>query len=59
MIGSDLLNNGAKSFGMNKVFHEHPDAKGVIVYDQMGGAVLWKIMREVNKGNPLYNYLSK
>ncbi|PZV80296.1 PAS domain S-box-containing protein [Algoriphagus aquaeductus] len=44
-LGIDLERNGDKIFGMNKVFHDHPEAKGVGLYivktqiESMGGKI--------------------
>jgi hypothetical protein len=31
-IGIDLDKHGAKTFLLNKTFHDHPDAKGTLVH---------------------------
>ena len=44
-LGIDLEQHGHKLFGLNKVFHRHPDAKGVGLFltktqiEAMGGAI--------------------
>lgn len=44
-LGIDLKKNGNKLFGLNKVFHKHPDAKGVGLFitktqvESMGGQI--------------------
>lgn len=53
-LGIDLEKYGSKVFGMNKVFHEHPDAKGVGLFmtkmqvERFGGKITVK--SEVNVG---------
>ncbi|WP_179335990.1 PAS domain-containing sensor histidine kinase [Winogradskyella costae] len=53
-LGINLDRHGNKIFGLNKVFHRHPDAKGVGLYmtktqiEAMGGAI--KVSSKVNKG---------
>jgi len=53
-LGIDLAKYGAKIFGMNKVFHEHIDAKGVGLFmtkmqvERFGGKI--GVKSEVNKG---------
>ncbi|MBM1106079.1 PAS domain-containing protein [Aurantibacter crassamenti] len=53
-LGIDLKNNGHKLFGLNKVFHSHPDAKGFGLFitkaqvETMGGTI--SAESEVNKG---------
>ena len=44
-LGIDLKRHGHKLFGLNKVFHRHPDAKGVGLFmtktqiEAMGGTI--------------------
>ena len=44
-LGIDLEQHGHKLFGLNKVFHRHPDAKGVGLFltksqiESMGGTI--------------------
>ncbi|CAM4285977.1 PAS domain S-box protein [Zobellia nedashkovskayae] len=44
-LGIDLIQHGHKLFGLNKVFHRHPDAKGVGLFltksqiESMGGTI--------------------
>ncbi|WP_430428230.1 PAS domain-containing sensor histidine kinase [Maribacter litoralis] len=53
-LGIDLDKHGHKLFGLNKVFHRHPDAKGVGLYltktqiESMGGTIT--ATSEVNVG---------
>ncbi len=53
-LGIDLERHGHKLFGLNKVFHRHPDAKGVGLFltktqiEAMGGAI--SAASEVNVG---------
>ncbi|MEP3372912.1 MAG: PAS domain S-box protein [Maribacter dokdonensis] len=53
-LGIDLKKHGSKLFGLNKVFHRHPDAKGVGLYltktqiEAMGGTI--SATSEVNIG---------
>lgn len=53
-LGIDLERHGSKIFGMNKVFHNHPEAKGVGLFitkaqiEGMGGNIT--INSQVNKG---------
>ena len=53
-LGIDLVKYGSKIFGMNKVFHEHPDAKGVGLFmtkmqvERFGGKI--NVKSEVNVG---------
>lgn len=53
-LGIDLKKHGDEIFGLNKVFHKHPEAKGVGLFitkvqvDSMGGQI--KIESEVDKG---------
>ncbi len=54
-LGINLKRHGDKIFGLNKVFHRHPDAKGVGLYmtktqlEAMGGAIT--VMSKVNEGS--------
>ncbi|RXG23363.1 PAS domain S-box protein [Leeuwenhoekiella aequorea] len=53
-LGIDLMRNGNKLFGLNKVFHRHPEAKGVGLFmtkmqvEAMGGTIAAK--SKVNEG---------
>lgn len=53
-LGIDLEKYGSKIFGMNKVFHHHPDAKGVGLFmtkmqvERFGGKI--SVKSEVNVG---------
>ncbi|MBU2920254.1 PAS domain S-box protein [Winogradskyella psychrotolerans] len=53
-LGINLDRHGNKIFGLNKVFHRHPDAKGVGLYmtktqiEAMGGAI--NVSSKVNEG---------
>ena len=53
-LGIDLMRNGNKLFGLNKVFHRHPEAKGVGLFmtkmqvEAMGGKIAAK--SKVNEG---------
>ena len=53
-LGIDLKKHGHKLFGLNKVFHRHPDAKGVGLFltktqiESMGGTIT--ATSEVNVG---------
>lgn len=53
-LGIDLKKHGDKLFGLNKVFHRHPDAKGIGLYltkaqvEAMGGSI--SAESEVNVG---------
>ncbi|TDS18900.1 PAS domain S-box-containing protein [Maribacter caenipelagi] len=53
-LGIDLERHGHKLFGLNKVFHRHPDAKGVGLFltktqvESMGGTIT--AISEVNVG---------
>ncbi len=53
-IGIDLKEHGHKLFGLNKVFHRHPEAKGVGLFltksqtEAMGGSI--SAISTVNKG---------
>ena len=53
-LGIDLTKYGSKIFGMNKVFHHHPDAKGVGLFmtkmqvERFGGKI--GVKSEVNVG---------
>ncbi|WP_308992546.1 PAS domain S-box protein [Mariniflexile litorale] len=54
-MGIDLKRHGSKLFGLNKVFHRHPDAKGVGLFmtkmqiEAMGGKI--SATSEVNIGS--------
>jgi PAS domain S-box-containing protein len=54
-LGINLVRHGKKIFGLNKVFHRHPDAKGVGLFmtkvqvEAMGGKIT--VESEVNKGS--------
>ncbi|WP_405380539.1 PAS domain-containing protein [Maribacter sp. LLG6340-A2] len=54
-IGIDLKQHGDKLFGLNKVFHRHPDAKGVGLFltkaqiEAMGGSI--SAQSKVNEGS--------
>ncbi|MDO1513557.1 PAS domain-containing protein [Maribacter confluentis] len=54
-IGIDLKQHGDKLFGLNKVFHRHPDAKGIGLFltkaqvEAMGGSI--SAQSEVNVGS--------
>lgn len=53
-LGIDLIKYGSQVFGLNKVFHSHPEAKGVGLFitkaqiEGMGGEI--NVHSEVNKG---------
>lgn len=53
-LGIDLNKYGSKIFGMNKVFHQHPDAKGIGLFmtkmqvERFGGKI--SVKSEVNFG---------
>jgi len=53
-LGIDMQRHGSKIFGLNKVFHDHPDAKGVGLFmtkaqiEGMGGEIT--VSSEVDKG---------
>lgn len=53
-LGIDLKRHGHKLFGLNKVFHKHPDAKGIGLFltkaqiEAMGGSIIAK--SKVNEG---------
>lgn len=53
-LGIDLKRHGHKLFGLNKVFHRHPQAKGIGLFmtkvqiESLGGTITAK--SEVNKG---------
>ena len=53
-LGIDLDQYGSQIFGMNKVFHKHPDAKGLGLFmtkmqvERFGGNI--NVKSEVNKG---------
>ncbi|MBM1104520.1 PAS domain S-box protein [Aurantibacter crassamenti] len=54
-LGIDLKRHGHKMFGLNKVFHRHPDAKGVGLFmtkvqvESMGGTI--SVESKVNVGS--------
>ncbi|MCM4173762.1 PAS domain S-box protein [Arenibacter sp. TNZ] len=54
-LGINLERHGHKLFGLNKVFHRHPDAKGVGLFltkmqvEAMGGSI--SVISEVNVGS--------
>ena len=54
-LGIDLEKNGHKIFGLNKVFHRHPDSKGVGLYivknqiESLGGSI--SCVSKINKGS--------
>ena len=54
-LGINLVRHGKKIFGLNKVFHRHPDAKGVGLFmtkvqvEAMGGKIT--VESEVNEGS--------
>lgn len=53
-LGIDLQRHGSKVFGMHKVFHNHPEAKGIGLFitkaqiESLGGKI--SVKSEVNKG---------
>lgn len=53
-LGIDLIKYGSQVFGLNKVFHSHPESKGVGLFitkaqiEGMGGEI--HVHSEVNKG---------
>lgn len=53
-LGIDLKMYGSKMFGLNQIFHKHPDAKGIGLFitkaqvDSMGGQIF--VESEVDKG---------
>jgi signal transduction histidine kinase len=53
-LGIDLIKYGSQLFGLNKVFHSHPESKGVGLFitkaqiEGMGGEI--QVHSEVNKG---------
>lgn len=53
-LGIDLKKYGSKIFGLNQIFHKHPDAKGIGLFitkaqvDSMGGQIF--VESEVDKG---------
>ena len=57
-LGIDLKKHGHKIIGLNKVFHRHPDAKGVGLFmtkvqvESMGGKI--SVVSEVNKGSTFH-----
>ncbi|QZK91011.1 PAS domain-containing protein [Flavobacterium sp. CHNK8] len=61
-MGINLEKHGAKLFGLNKTFHEHPDAKGAGLFitknqiETMGGAIYAE--SEVDKGSKFIIYFN-
>ncbi|RTY87674.1 PAS domain-containing sensor histidine kinase [Flavobacterium sp. RSP15] len=61
-MGINLERYGAKLFGLNKTFHEHPDAKGTGLFitknqvETMGGTIFAE--SEVNKGTKFIIYFN-
>lgn len=61
-LGINLQKHGAKLFGLNKTFHEHPDAKGTGLFitknqiESMGGAIYAE--SEVDKGTKFIIYFN-
>ncbi|APY12089.1 hypothetical protein BWZ22_12990 [Seonamhaeicola sp. S2-3] len=57
-LGIDLERHGHKLFGLNKVFHRHPEAKGVGLFitkmqvEAMGGSI--SATSKVNEGTTFY-----
>ncbi|WP_405410504.1 PAS domain-containing protein [Maribacter sp. Asnod1-A12] len=57
-LGIDMKSHGHKLFGLNKVFHKHPEAKGIGLFltkaqlVSMGGSITAK--SEVNVGTTFY-----
>ena len=57
-LGIDMKMHGNKIFGLNKVFHKHPDARGIGLFltkaqiSSMGGSI--SVESEVNKGTTFY-----
>lgn len=57
-LGIDLKKHGSKLFGLNKVFHRHPEAKGVGLFltraqvEALGGSI--KAESEVGKGTTFH-----
>ncbi|MCB4809278.1 PAS domain-containing protein [Tamlana sp. 62-3] len=53
-LGIDLRRHGNKIFGLNQVFHKHPDAKGIGLFmtkaqiESMGGSIM--VSSTVNEG---------
>ncbi|MGS0528198.1 ATP-binding protein [Zobellia nedashkovskayae] len=53
-LGIDLEKHGHKIFGLNKVFHNHPEAKGIGLFmtktqiEAMGGKIT--VTSKVNEG---------
>lgn len=53
-LGIDLIKYGSQLFGLNKIFHSHPESKGVGLFitkaqiEGMGGEI--QVHSEVNKG---------
>lgn len=61
-IGINLEKHGAKLFGLNKTFHDHPDAKGAGLFitknqiETMGGSIYAE--SEVDKGTKFIIYFN-
>lgn len=61
-MGINLEKHGAKLFGLNKTFHEHPDAKGTGLFitknqvETMGGSIFAE--SEVDKGTKFIVYFN-
>jgi PAS domain S-box-containing protein len=61
-LGINLEKHGAKIFGLNKTFHEHPDAKGTGLFitknqiETMGGSIY--VESEVDKGTKFIIYFN-
>ena len=61
-MGINLLKHGEKLFGLNKTFHEHPDAKGTGLFitknqiETMGGTIYAE--SEVDKGTKFTIYFN-
>ncbi|WP_166521604.1 PAS domain S-box protein [Zobellia amurskyensis] len=61
-LGIDLNKHGHKIFGLNKVFHNHPEAKGIGLFmtktqiEAMGGKIL--VSSKVNEGTTFSVYFS-
>ncbi|WP_437371467.1 sensor histidine kinase [Maribacter litoralis] len=57
-VGIDLKSHGHKLFGLNKVFHKHPEAKGIGLFITkaqilaMGGSIT--VESEVNVGSTFF-----
>ena len=62
-LGIDMKKYGSKIFGLNKIFHEHPDAKGIGLFitkaqiEGMGGEIT--VTSEVDKGTTFRVFFSK